>query len=50
MSHTPQRFSRYVDLVNIDDQSHHRAQERGHTAILLKGMGRAINKTVTVGT
>lgn len=26
------------------------SQEKGHSFVLLKGMGRAINKTVTVGT
>lgn len=25
------------------------AQEKGHTAVVLKAMGRAINKTVTIG-
>ena len=40
-----------VSMLMPDDREYTLfAQERGHTSILLKGMGRAINKTVTVGT
>jgi len=36
-------------LLSADGGSGGAAQEKGHTAVVLKAMGRAINKTVTIG-
>ncbi len=36
-------------MLSADGGSGGAAQEKGHTAVVLKAMGRAINKTVTIG-